>query len=380
MQVRHQVPTLVFLLPQTCPMLMRDFLGKILSFRKTSSLFLWGPLPFPTSPTSPEIHHLFLPTSIFLLGRAFAGKRGGLSWWLLVWFCHLLINAKKCTDSSVGSSETLFRMPGPHNPPLWVLVANWGITGEDPTQSLGSGTTKKKRNSKRRERSQQMESCLEQNKRQEYQVALHSDNRKDFQQHRATPYLSAPATKDTGWGVCVHVCVRACLCAHVLLWDRDNWSRDWHWTWHCSFYTTAFKVLGHRYTNKLSHSESGEHTRVLCTPQKKILCMLNTFSGLDSKASLTKGKKKWHLKWVSGRKCRRISTISGHWLHMCTAMHLRPTAQTPQLLEYFNTLGASKTSKHHTCLQQMTSPMFYCRSSQSKELTLPSETVLQPAE
>ena len=143
--------TLVFLLLQTCPMFMRDFLGKILSFRKKSSCFLWGPLPFPTSPTSPEIRHLFLPTSIFLLGRAVAGKRGGLSWWLLVWFCHLLINAKKCTDSSVGSSDTLFRMPGPHSPPLWVLVANWRITGKDPTQILCSGTTKKKRNSKRRE-------------------------------------------------------------------------------------------------------------------------------------------------------------------------------------------------------------------------------------
>ena len=140
MQLRHQVTTLVFLLLQTCPVLMRDFLGKILSFHKTSH-FLWGPLPFPTSPTSPETHHLFLPTSIFLLGRAFAGKRGGLSWWLLVWFCHLLINTKKCTDSSVGSSDTLFRMPGPHSPPLWVLVANWGITGKDPTQILCSGTS-----------------------------------------------------------------------------------------------------------------------------------------------------------------------------------------------------------------------------------------------
>lgn len=65
---------------------------------------------------------------------------------------------------------------------------------------------------------------------------------------------------------------------------------------------------------------------------------------------------------------------------MCTVMHLRPTAHTPQLLEYFNILRASKTSKYHTSLQQMTFPMFYCRGSQSKELTLPSKTVSQPAE
>lgn len=58
-----------------------------------------------------------------------------------------------------------------------------------------------------------MESCLEK-QRQEYQVALHSDNRKDFQQQRATLYLSALATKDTGWGcACVRVYVRVCACA-----------------------------------------------------------------------------------------------------------------------------------------------------------------------
>ena len=71
-----------------------------------------------------------------------------------------------------------------------------------------------------------MESCLESNKRQEYQAALHSDNRKDFQQHRGILYLSALATKDTGWCVCVcaRVCVHMCCCETEIT-DLENDTR-----------------------------------------------------------------------------------------------------------------------------------------------------------
>lgn len=67
-------------------------------------------------------------------------------------FCHLLINVKKRTDSRVGnSSDTLFRVPGPQSPPLWVLVANCGVTGKGPTQISCRATTKKKRKEKQKD-------------------------------------------------------------------------------------------------------------------------------------------------------------------------------------------------------------------------------------
>lgn len=132
MQLRHQVPTLVFLLPQTCLMLMRDFLGKILFFSRHPLTFYGDHCHFPPVQRPQRFTTSFFP---LIIGKGICTEEGG--------YCHVVAVGKdsatsnKCEEVYRLKCQQFwnsFRMPGPQ-PSTWVLVANWGITGKDPTKA-----------------------------------------------------------------------------------------------------------------------------------------------------------------------------------------------------------------------------------------------------
>lgn len=79
--------------------------------------------------------------------------------------------------------------------------------------------------------------------RQEYQVGECSDSEEHSQQGRGLLHLSAPAVKDIGWGMCVR--------------ERERQRQSQGLNMACSLHITAFEIIGHLYSNKLSHGRVG---------------------------------------------------------------------------------------------------------------------------